>query len=109
MHSHHPDVHTDGLADDCPGCAEIAEDPFANADMGVLRDLVALASRRDRHAAARSTTELIASTAILNALERAGKLAELAPAELEAYLRERWNIVCSIEGNPIIASAYPRT
>jgi len=38
-HTLHPDSHTHGLADDCPRCAEHADDPFASLDANNLRML----------------------------------------------------------------------
>lgn len=89
MHAKHPDVHERGLADDCPRCAEMAERPTAECDEEVLRALVELAIRRDRLSRSRSEAEAVASAQVLTALERAGRIAEVAPDLLGRYLRER--------------------
>jgi hypothetical protein len=57
----HPSIRDHGLADDCPRCAEHAEDPVACLDDGNLRDLIYRTMRwmRDEDLA-RSATELVA-------------------------------------------------
>lgn len=95
MHTHHPP----GLHDDCPRCAEQAEDPFGTLDNENLVALVNLALDRDRLSRGRSETELVAAATVLTALERAGRLAETHPGGVERYLRERWHLRVRIEGH----------
>lgn len=97
MHRQHADVHEHGLADDCEGCAEIAESPLGRADTAMVRQFVGLATERPRPIP-EGTAQAIAVATVLNTLERAGRLAEVAPDLLERYLRDRWNIRCRIEG-----------
>lgn len=98
MHTRHADVHDVGLVEDCPGCAELAEKPFATLDDAMLRRMIEQAIPRNREFP-ESDTEARAVAQVLNTLEQCGKMAEVAPDLLEWYLRERWNIECVITGS----------
>lgn len=89
-HSLHPDIHTHGLADDCPECSDAAEQPWRYLDERALAALVELAATDDRLARARSEAEAVASANVLTQMERFGRLASVAPVAL-TYL-ERWNV-----------------
>lgn len=91
-HRAHGDVHEVGLQDHCEGCAELAEDPLGRADTLLLEQLTVLAIDRERLAKIRSTNEGVATAQILTTLERVGKLAEVSPAAVQSYLRERWRL-----------------
>jgi hypothetical protein len=39
IHTIHPDVHENGLSDDCPRCEEHSKDPFFGLDNRMLADL----------------------------------------------------------------------
>ncbi len=86
-HAVHPDSHENGLADGCPRCAEHAENPLASLDARNLRELVRRAVEDEP---ARSEAEALATARVREALERAGKIAEVAPVALAHYLAERW-------------------
>ena len=86
IHTVHPDSHTHGLADDCPRCAEHAEDPVSTLDGDNLRRIVRLAVDPDRFANALSETDLVAAAKVLNLLERVGHISRYAPAELLIFL-----------------------
>lgn len=60
-HTYHPDSYAYGLADDCPRCAEHAEQPFDTLDD---ENLLALAIREERGYDARSDTEARAMAAL---------------------------------------------
>lgn len=100
MHVPHGDIHTDGLFDDCPGCAEIAENPIREADSRLLKQLVELAADRERLVKGRSETELIASAKILTHLERTGRVCEVAGDVVATYLNERWHLGAEINPRP---------
>jgi hypothetical protein len=107
MHTLHHDVHDYGLADECDGCAEHAEKPFSNLDEWALRDLVER-TLRNRFARPfgevvhpRSNAEARAMAVVMTLLEQVGRLAEVAPAPLGLYLRERWKVPCTIEARPM--------
>jgi hypothetical protein len=100
-HTYHPDSKLHGLADDCLRCAEHAENPFASMDEQSLTLLLhrTLANRFGSedgkgpfgpHLVARSETEAVAMASIMNVLERAGRMAEVAPNLLVIYLQNRW-------------------
>lgn len=97
------DLHAEGLQDGCPRCAELAARPL-DVDSEMLRDLVRLAVRRDRITVGRSEAELVASAGVLTLLEQLGRLAELAPDEVAAYLVDRWHLNAEIE-NPRAVTA----
>jgi hypothetical protein len=99
MHRAHPDVHEEGLADECDGCDELADNPFANADSRLLRVLVEQAVSRDRLELARSTNEAVATARILTTLEHVGKLGEMCGDLVTEYLVDRWRLDASIS-NP---------
>jgi hypothetical protein len=99
-HTPHADVHDAGLADDCPECEEVATRPWANLDERMLSTLVDRAVDRasgNPHAP-RSHNDEVAEVAVLNTLERIGRLAQCNPAGVERYLRERWHLRCRIQG-----------
>jgi hypothetical protein len=98
MHTCRRDPHEAGLQDDCLRCVEHAEDPIPTLDEEMLRGLVRLAQDRDRLAKGRSETELVAAAKILTTLEHVGRLAEVDPAGVERYLRERWHLRVRIQG-----------
>ncbi len=108
QHTPHPDPHTHGLADDCPRCAEHAENPWYTLDQRNLRAIVdrTLAYRFGGHytrhgietdspfgsdLSPRSEVEAIAMANVMTLLERVGKISECAPDLLALYLRERWH------------------
>ena len=41
-HNLHASIHEEGLADDCPRCAEIASSPFDGLDGGNMENLIAM-------------------------------------------------------------------
>lgn len=86
IHTIHPDSHTHGLADDCPRCAEHAVDPVLTLDDGNLARIVRLAVNLDRHSTYLTHTDLVASTVVLNILERVGHVSRVAPQELAGFL-----------------------
>jgi hypothetical protein len=96
VHAPHVDTHEHGLQDDCERCAEHAEHPLRSLDASNLRALVGIA-HPGQPPYARSETEQIAATAMLNLLEQIGKLAQVAPDELGEYLHDRWHILASFE------------
>lgn len=93
-HNGHSDIGEYGLAEGCERCVEIAGDPFRHGDETLLRRLM-----RDATAVPRdfSGTEpqLIATKHVLDTLERAGRIAEVAPEALAEYL-ERWGVIATI-------------
>lgn len=96
-HRPHPDVHTDGLADDCDGCFALANDPLGLADAGLLRRWIDKVIPADRDLDG-SGNELLARAHVLTALERAGKLLSTHPAGCVEYL-SRWRISTTITQN----------
>ena len=91
MHTIHPDSHTHGLADDCPGCAEHAEHPIMSLDRENLRRIMALALDPDRFGRSDAThTDLVAAASVLTALERAGALRRTDRVLFDRYM-ERWS------------------
>lgn len=100
MHRPHPDPHQHGLVDECPGCDDLAADPFARMDADLLRFTAERAVDRANNGidSAASDAQLTAEKHVLNVLERVGALATAAPHELERYLRGRWRIECRIVG-----------
>lgn len=98
-HVFHADVHDEGLADDCPACGEAAENPTGNLDERMLVNLVERAVDRasGNPQPPRSYNEEVAEVAVLNTLERVGRLAECNPGEVARYLTERWALPCRIE------------
>lgn len=88
----HPDVHIAGLADDCERCAELAAWPIRDLDDEVLAALVRLAVHPNRLSECRSLTEAVASASVLTALERVGRLAQVAPDAVADYLKTRWSV-----------------
>jgi hypothetical protein len=99
MHGPHGDVH-ETLYDDCEACAEIAEDPFAKADDDVIRRLIERAVAQPRVFDG-TATELVAIRNVLNALERAGKLASTHPSAFERYL-DRWGLRAALTRKGIV-------
>lgn len=97
MHALHPDVHEAGLADGCPACAKIAQNPTAEADERLLRQLVELAVADPREIPA-GETQAYAVVQVLNTLERADRIAKTAPFLFEGYLCDRWRLHVSIGG-----------
>lgn len=87
IHTIHEDSHTHGLADDCPRCAEHAEDPVSTLDGENLRRIVLLAVDEDRFGNALTDTDLVAACKVLNLLERVGTISRYAPGELLTFLR----------------------
>lgn len=86
MHTYHDDTHTHGLADDCPRCAEHAEDPVRSLDGENLRRIVLLAVDPDRFSSALTHTDLVAAAKIINLFEQVGHVSRYAPNELRAFL-----------------------
>lgn len=99
MHTHHDvDIHETGLQDDCPRCAEHAENPIRDLDERMLRDLIAgTVIRAGGEHTARSHTEAVAQTVVLNVLERVGRLAECGGDLIAGYLRDRWRLEAEIK------------
>ncbi len=77
IHTRHPDTHDNGLADDCPRCAEHAEAPWRGLDQENLSRIIRCAVG-DRSEALTYTDQL-AAVAVLNTLERAGHMYRTAP------------------------------
>ena len=86
IHTIHEDSHTHGLADDCPRCAEHAEDPVSTLDGINLLRIVRLAVDPDRFANALTETDLVAAAKVLNSLERVGAISRYAPGEVLEFL-----------------------
>ena len=77
-HTLHPDSHTHGLADDCPRCAEHADNPFASLDTENLRMLYNRTVQwMNDDAIARSDTELIAMRVVEITIYRIEKLRQI--------------------------------
>jgi hypothetical protein len=74
VHSYHPDLHENGLADDCPRCAELAEHPFQGLD---TRNLTALLRRVEMDEYPRSDAEAKAMKKITEALYLLNRIGEL--------------------------------
>jgi hypothetical protein len=97
-HTLHPSVQETGLADGCPRCAELAANPLADLDDGILLELV----RRtvddrfgyygDASARARSEAEAVAMANVMTQLERTGRLFQAAPGPVCRYLDGRWDV-----------------
>lgn len=86
MHSPHPDTHTHGLADDCPRCAEHADNPVLSLDQSNLARIMALALNPDRLDEA-TYTDNVAAAKVLTDMEHAGHLARTAPHIFFTFLR----------------------
>lgn len=103
MHNHYEiDVHEAGLQDGCPRCAEHAEHPLRDLDDRMLRDLIELATSPRRSERVRSETEAIAAANVMTALERTGKLCEVAGEVVAEYLRDRWHLEADIKSLEIL-------
>lgn len=102
MHTVHHDIHENGLADGCEACTYHADNPLRDLDQRMLHNLVErtlanrfpntfpMSSGADPYA--RSETEAVAMANVMTMLEQVGKLAEVAPGEVAAYVRERWRV-----------------
>lgn len=89
VHTLHADTHTHGLADDCPRCEEIGEEPFYNMDESSLRHLW---MRWAAGEPARSYAEQIAYRELENLFSRLGGLARaVGTYPIAARLAEKWN------------------
>ena len=80
IHTMHPDSHEHGLADDCPRCAEHAEDPFATLDdrnLGLLVERTSLWMLDAPDSLPRSVVEQLAMRKVEHVLVRARRLRQL--------------------------------
>ena len=80
VHTMHPDSHEHGLADDCPRCAEHAEDPFAFLDdrnLTLLAERTVLWMQDVGDSLPRSVVEQVAMRQVEHVLVRARRLREL--------------------------------
>ena len=68
VHSVHPSIRENGLADDCPRCREHSEFPFEGLDDGNLESLID--SIKDR-LPSRSTNEALAMVDLRDAMTKA--------------------------------------
>jgi hypothetical protein len=84
IHNVHPDTHTHGLADDCPRCAEHAENPIRSLDHENLRRIMELAVDQGGSA---TYLDQVAAANVLTTLERAGHLARTDPDIFFTYLQ----------------------
>ncbi len=87
MHTFHPDTHENGLADDCPRCAEHAEHPIQSLDQENLMRIMAVALDPNRLDGTYSYTDQVAAAKVLTTMEQAGHLARTAPAMFFTFLR----------------------
>lgn len=79
-HTYHPDIHDNGLADDCDRCAEHAADPFRGLDDSNLRDLyVRTAAWMRDDALPRSDNEAKAMRVMEQAILQARQIDRIAP------------------------------
>lgn len=98
-HTNHADVHEHGLFDGCPRCLDLSAFPIRDLDAAMLAKLVEMATRRDWKP--RSAAELQAVNTVRTTLERAARLCDAAPAEVETFLRERHRLIVAIRpGRP---------
>lgn len=98
MHTNHADVHEVGLQDDCPDCAESAEEPWRHLDQEMLSQLI----RRNYHYRfvgdyeqymPRSDTEAIAMRNITTTMERMGQMMSNDPGGyIRSYLEKNWRV-----------------
>lgn len=96
-HNGHDDIRDHGLADDCPRCAEMSEDPFTTLDATNLRNLIerTLDDRFSYYGGelhARSNAEACAMALVMTRLEQTGQLLAAAPGMVVAYAVDRWRI-----------------
>jgi hypothetical protein len=73
-HTPHADVHTHGLADDCPRCSEHAENPLASLDRQCIQDLL---QRLNLDWSPRSETEARAMEALRRTMREGQMLNEV--------------------------------
>jgi len=77
-YTRHPDSHTHGLADDCPRCAEHADDPFASLDPENLTKLYDRTVQwMNDDSLPRSDTELMAMRVVETTIYRIEKLQQI--------------------------------
>jgi hypothetical protein len=115
-HTAHPPIQERGLADDCPRCTEIADDPFTGLDDENLRELVrrTLDDRfgiyggtyRQLGRYGRSNAEGRAMAVVMTRLEYTGKLFNVAAPAVARYLRDRWSIQIGID-EVTLAAGHP--
>ncbi len=93
-HSYHADIHSDGLADNCEACRDASHRPMASLDNEALRDLLdrAIKMLNGHYVESRSGNESTAIAEVVLTLERFGRLAEVNPGAVGAYLRDRWRL-----------------
>lgn len=85
-HTAHEDVHTHGLADGCPRCAEHAYEPFVSLDETTLRNLV---RRVYDGESGRSDYEDMAMINVKQMLDQAAELAALDPVGFAKFVKAR--------------------
>jgi hypothetical protein len=88
-HSIHEDVHTHGLADGCPRCAEHAENPLRDLDDDVVRGLM---ERVVSEESPRSDSERLAMHNVRIALGQACYLARLNPILFAKYAKTQHGV-----------------
>lgn len=101
-HRLHPDVHEEGLQDNCEACHEHALNPFSSLDADILSYLVILTieMREGKDRQPRTRNERIARANVMNALEHAGKIMEVTNLTgnldiVKGYYNRYWRIPIS--------------